>query len=95
VDRAEWRRDQVLLPTFGDRRLPRQQGAKILKSNFAGDETQCSRSNGYRYGLSSPPTPKRPCVPFTQRHTATPHRHLPPDGGMREVFMVRLTLRRR
>ena len=85
----------MLLPTFGDRWLPREQRAEILISNFAGDESECSRSNGYRYGLSSPTTPKRPCVPFTQRHTATPHRHLPLDGGMREVFMVRLTLRRR
>jgi hypothetical protein len=86
MDRAERRRDQMLLPAFGDRRLPRQQSTEILKSDFAGDENQYSRSNGYRHGLSSPPTPKRPCVLLTQRHTATFHRRPAPTGDSARDF---------
>ena len=86
----------MLLPAFCDRRLPRQQGAEILKSDFAGNESQYSRSNGYRHGLSSPTTPKRPCALLTQRHTATFHRRPAANRRQRErFFMVRLTLRRR
>jgi PAS domain-containing protein len=76
----------MLLPAFGDRRLPRQQSTEILKSDFAGDESQYSRSNGYRHGLSSPPTPKRPCALLTQRHTATFHRRPAPTGDSARDF---------
>jgi hypothetical protein len=37
MDRAERRCNQMLLPTFGDRRLPGKQRAKILECNLAGD----------------------------------------------------------
>ena len=69
----------MLLPAFGDRRLPRQQSTEILKSDFAGDESQYSRSNGYRHGPLKPSTPKRHYVLYAQRHTTTSRHRLTTD----------------
>ena len=38
MDCAKGRRDEMLLPTFGDGRLPGKQSAEILKRNLAGDD---------------------------------------------------------
>jgi hypothetical protein len=86
----------MLLPTLGNRRLPRKQSTKILKRDSAGQQRQHRRTNCYRHGPHPPPTPKRNCFRFAQRHTATSRDALPPGGGNpTDFFMVRLTLRRR
>jgi hypothetical protein len=69
---AERRGDQMLLPAFGNPRLTGQQGAKILKRGPLGRHYEQRRCNGGRRGSPPPPTPKRNCYPFAQRHTATP-----------------------
>jgi hypothetical protein len=89
----------MLLPTFGDGRLPGKQSAEILKRNLAGNERQCGRANGYRHGLLQPSTPRRHYVLYAQRHATTPRHNVPPpprqQPAIRLIFMVRLTLRRR
>src|SRR4029077_14058130 len=72
MNSAERRGDQMLLPAFGDARLTGKQGAEILKRSPLGRHYEQRRCNGGRCGSPSPPTPKRNCYPFAQRHTATP-----------------------
>ena len=62
----------MLLPAFGDARLTGKQSAEILKRSPLGRHYEQRRCNGGRCGSPSPPTPKRNCYPFAQRHTATP-----------------------
>jgi hypothetical protein len=62
----------MLLPAFGDARLTGKQGAEILKRSPLGRHYEQRRCNGGRCGSLPPPTPKRNCYPFAQRHTATP-----------------------
>jgi hypothetical protein len=62
----------MLLPAFGDPRLTGKQGAEILKRSPLGGHYEKRRCNGGRCGSPPPPTPKRNCYPFAQRHTATP-----------------------
>src|SRR5262249_26533874 len=69
VNGTEWRSDQMLLPAFGGPRMTGQQGAKVLKRGPLGWQHEQRGCNGRRGGLSSPPTPKRNCCRFAQRHT--------------------------
>jgi len=69
----------MLLPTFGDGRLPGDQRAEILKRDPAGDERQCGRYNGYRHGSLQPSTPRRHHVLSTQRHATTSRHRLATD----------------
>jgi len=62
----------MLLPAFGDPRLTGKQGAEILKRSPLGRHYEQRRCNGRRCGSPPPPTPKRNCYSFAQRHTATP-----------------------
>ena len=89
----------MLLPTFGDGRLPGKQSAEILKRNLAGNERQCGRANGYRHGPASAVDAQATLrvVRSTPRHNARHNVPPPPrqQPAIRLIFMVRLTLRRR
>jgi hypothetical protein len=95
MDRAERRRNAMLLPTFGNGRLPRKQCAEILKADCIWRYGKQRQPNADRRN-SRLPTQKRNCSPSTQRHTTTPC-HRPPPGGDNATYflMNRLTLRRR
>jgi len=77
----------MLLPAFGRSRMADEQGAKILKRGPLGWQNEQRRRNGCRGGRFSPPTPKRNCSPFAQRHTTNVL--LPPS---RQVATTRLFL---
>ena len=87
MDRAERRRDQMLLPAFGDRRLTREQGAEILKSDFPGDEKQYAAPMAIdaaslrRRRPSDPASCSLNATP--QRFTAALHR----VATMRQIFL--------
>jgi hypothetical protein len=75
----------MLLPAFGNSRVTGKQGAKVLKRGPLGWQNEQRCRNGCRRGPSSPPTPKRNCSPFAQRHTTNV---LPPPS--RRVATTRL-----
>jgi hypothetical protein len=86
----------MLLPALGNSRMTGKQGAKILKRGPLRWQNEQRCRNGCRRGPSSPPTPKRNCYPFAQRHTTNVLPTAQPPGGdnATDFFMVRLTLRR-
>jgi hypothetical protein len=85
----------MLLPAFGDGRLPRKQGTQILEADHVREDREQREPNAERRS-TRPPTQKRNCSPSAQRHHTAMSCHRPPPGGDNATcfFMNRLTLRR-
>jgi hypothetical protein len=83
MDRAEGRRDEMLLPALGNGRLPRKQGAEVLKGDRIRECREQCEPNAERRS-TRPPTQRRNYTPSAQRHR---NALLPPAAGWRQRDM--------